>query len=121
MKLSSTEIGKKAEQKALIFLEKRGLKILEKNYRSALGEIDLIMQDKDTTVFIEVRSRKNNSKLDAIETIDQRKTKKIIQTSQQYLQNAKKSTSLYYRFDVISIHGDIEDKNIEWIKNAFDA
>jgi len=121
LKLSSTEIGKKAEQKALIFLEKRGLKILEKNYRSALGEIDLIMQDKDTTVFIEVRSRKNNSKLDAIETIDQRKTKKIIQTSQQYLQNAKKSTSLYYRFDVISIHGDIEDKNIEWIKNAFDA
>ena len=56
-------IGYKAEEKALFFLEERGLKVVERNFRCRFGEIDLIMQDNDVLVFVEVRkmlSKLNN-------------------------------------------------------------
>ena len=121
MKSTTTEKGRLAEDTALDFLKNEGLLLLQRNYRSPQGEIDLIMQDKDTTVFVEVRSRMQNKILYTIETIDKRKQIRIIRTSQYYLQDAKKNRTRYYRFDVISISGKIAEKNIEWIKNAFDA
>ncbi len=121
MNTSSTVKGRLAEDKALLFLRNEGLSALVRNYRSPQGEIDLVMQDKDTTVFVEVRSRSRNKMLDAIETIDQRKQNRIILTSQHYLQNAEKIKTQFYRFDVISINGKDNEANIEWIKNAFDA
>lgn len=121
MKSGTTEKGRQAEDRALTFLENEGLSVIVRNYRSAQGEIDLIMQDGDATVFVEVRSRTRNKILHTIETIDQRKQNKIILTSQHYLQNAERSSTPYYRFDVISISGRTDQENIEWIKNAFDA
>jgi putative endonuclease len=118
---TTTDKGRLAEDKALEFLISEGLVTLARNYRSRQGEIDLIMQDKDTTVFVEVRARTNNKVLHAIETIDQRKQSHIIRTSQHYLQHDKKNQTHYYRFDVICMNGPIDKANIEWIKNAFDA
>lgn len=122
MKPTTTTVkGRRAEDRALDFLTAEGLELLTKNYRSRQGEIDLIMRDKDTTVFVEVRARTSNKIMHAVETIDQRKQNRIIRTSQHYLQREEKSKTLYYRFDVIAISGPMEEANIEWIKNAFDA
>jgi putative endonuclease len=118
---TTTAKGRLAEDRALDFLKNQGLLILVRNYRSAQGEIDLIMRDKDTTVFVEVRARTHNKVLHAIETIDQRKQNRIVRTSQHYLQHAEKNSSRYYRYDVVCICGTIDNANIEWIKNAFDA
>jgi putative endonuclease len=118
---TTTELGRLAEDEALALLIDEGLQLLTRNYRSPQGEIDLIMQDKDITVFVEVRARKNNHILHPIETIDKRKQNHIIRTSQHYLQQAEKNRSRYYRYDVICLTGSIDKKNIEWIKNAFDA
>ena len=121
MKSGTTEKGRLAEDMALNFLKNEGLSVVVRNYRSPQGEIDLIMQDRDTTIFVEVRSRAGSKILDTIETIDQRKQNRIILTSQHYLQNAERSSTPYYRFDVILINGRTDKENIEWIKNAFDA
>ena len=121
MKSSTTDKGRLAEDKALDYLENQGLVLEARNFRSRQGEIDLIMLDNDTCVFIEVRSRKNNSFLHAAETIDQRKRTKIIQTSQLYIQKMQKKSNRFFRFDVVTINGQFDDVNIEWIKNAFDA
>ena len=118
---TTTDKGRVAEDKALAYLKNQGLVPITRNYRSPRGEIDLIMQDKDITVFIEVRARTRDNILHPIETIDQRKKNKIILTSQHYLQHGEKRSSRCYRYDVISLSGPIDKANIEWIKNAFDA
>jgi putative endonuclease len=121
LKSGTTEKGRLAEDLALNFLKNEGLSVIVRNYRSPQGEIDLIMQDRDTTIFVEVRSRAGSKILDTIETIDQGKQNRIILTSQHYLQNAERGSTPYYRFDVILISGRSVKENIEWIKNAFDA
>lgn len=123
MKLTRTtaDKGRLAEAKALDYLTGEGMVVLARNYRCRQGEIDLIMQDKDTTVFVEVRARTTSKVLHAMETIDRRKQNHIIRTSQHYLQHGKKNNTRYYRFDVITISGPLNKANIEWIKNAFDA
>lgn len=113
--------GKIAEELAYRFLDRQGLKLLTRNYRSRRGEIDLIMQDGDVIVFIEVRSRKNNRTMNVIESISSEKCSRIISTSQQYLQNRRQIDQFSCRFDIVLITGRPESAEIEWIKNAFEA
>jgi putative endonuclease len=107
-----------AEKVASQFLINQGLSELNTNYRSRYGEIDLIMQDHETIVFIEVRYRSSTKFLDPIETIDKIKTRKIIRTSQKFLQEFPDHDKLY-RFDVITLTGKIDSPTVNWIKNAF--
>ncbi|MBF8268721.1 MAG: UPF0102 protein Nwat [Gammaproteobacteria bacterium] len=113
--------GKLAEDIAYQYLKQQGLKLLVKNYRSHTGEIDLIMRDGEITVFIEVRSRRYNSYMHAVETIDSGKRTHIIVTSQEYLQHHRRSNKDICRFDVVLLTGAPESARIEWIKNAFEA
>ena len=69
-KVTSNEIGQNAELLALQFLQSRGLKLIEKNFSSRHGEIDLIMSDKEGLVFVEVRFRKNTLFGTGAETVD---------------------------------------------------
>lgn len=117
----STGLGKKAEEIAFTFLKEKGLKPLERNYHTHRGEIDLIMQDKDITVFIEVRARSSNSFLEAIETIDQKKQSNIIYASEHYLQARRRTNKDICRFDVVTLTGKPGAEKIHWIKEAFDA
>ena len=91
---------------------------LKKNYRSKYGEIDLIMNDIDTIIFVEVRYRSNTKFIDPIETIDKIKIQRIITTSQIFLQEFPEHDKLY-RFDIITLTGNIDLPQINWIKNAF--
>lgn len=118
-----TKQGRMAETIACDYLNKQfGFILLDRNYRTPLGEIDLIMKDGDITVFIEVRSRTRQAYLDALETIDHRKRKRIIQTSEYYLQrHVSNYNNVKCRFDVVTLTGPLESAKLEWIKNAFDA
>ena len=77
--------GALAEQHAARYLQQQGLKPVAQNYRSRFGEIDLIMQDGATLVFVEVRLRRSANFGGAAASIDARKQQRIIRTAQQYL------------------------------------
>ena len=119
--LHASAKGKQAEHAALDFLRGCGLKFLGRNYRAARGEIDLILQDGSTVVFVEVRSRADNAWMDAVESIDRRKIENIIHASRQYLQQHGIADDAEYRFDVVTLTGKSRAPKIEWIKDAFEA
>lgn len=109
--------GNKAETHACDFLQQKGLKLITRNYHCRQGEIDLIMNHNGTTVFVEVRYRKNANFGDAKESVTIQKQKKIRTTALHYLQSQKNETNA--RFDVIAITGEGQQQVFEWIQNAF--
>ena len=119
-KKTSTQIGKLTEELAEKYLLEHGLYLVSKNFHSRQGEIDLIMRDGDTWVFIEVKYRKNNlfgGAINAISTTKQRKIKHSVAFFLHKHQLNEYNTPC--RFDVIAIEGNIDYPNITWIKNAF--
>ena len=118
---TTRDIGQATETIAQQYLEKRGLNLLERNYLCRTGEIDLIMHDDQTLVFVEVRYRKNDNYGQAFETINHSKQQKLINTASYYLQNHPEQSNHPARFDVISISGKPEQYDINWIQNAFQA
>ena len=106
--------GAGAEEQAHNFLISKGLKPICRNYRCKLGELDLIMSDNQTLVFIEVRYRKTDQYGSAAENITKTKQSRIIAATHIYLSSQKIDSPI--RFDVIAISGN---GDLEWIKNAF--
>lgn len=113
------QTGQLAENKALIYLTAQGLKLVTKNYSCRLGEIDLIMRDKEYLVFIEVRSRKSMSFGGGVASITFAKRQKIIKTTSHYMLKHQLQDKYPLRFDVISIDGS--SGSITWLKDAFGA
>lgn len=111
-----TNKGEAAEQLACDYLQQQGLRLLEKNYRSRQGEIDLVMQQGDSLVFIEVRQRSNTRFGGAAASVTTKKQEKLRLTALHYLQH--KAPRANARFDVIAIQGD-NNQHIEWIRDAF--
>ena len=110
--------GHAAESKALRYLERRGLRLLTRNYRTKSGEIDLIMQQEETLVFIEVRYRQSSKFGSAVESVTPSKQHKLLLTANQFLQQNGVETPC--RFDVVGISGR-DQTEIEWIQDAFQA
>lgn len=106
--------GKIYEEKAKKFLIEQGIKILDRNFYSKYGEIDIIVEDGENIVFIEVKYRKNLNFGFPEESIDKRKRGKILKTANYYLK-VKKLENKKVRFDSILFL----DKKIKWIKNIF--
>ena len=121
-KISTTLKGQQQEQVACAFLSVRGLKLIDKNYRCKMGEIDLIMTDvtlrEPELVFIEVRSKADPEHGHAFETITKTKQQKLIKTATYYLIEKNLYNTTPCRFDIIAIHGTGTVEPIEWIKNA---
>lgn len=114
--------GAQAEAQAEAYLVQQGLVTRAKNYRAKQGEIDLIMTQGETLVFVEVRLRTNPYFTTAAETVDYRKQQKMIKTAQQFLLQQRLMDKVPCRFDVIAIDNTPKDPNsIQWIKNAFSA
>ncbi|MFH1478401.1 MAG: YraN family protein [Candidatus Omnitrophota bacterium] len=119
MNLSRKESGKKGEELALGYLKKQGYKILEKNYKTKLGEIDIIGMDGRYCSFIEVRSRENTRFGSPEESIDIKKRSKLIRAALFYIKN-KKMEDKPCRFDVVAVLGiNSASPKINLIKNAF--
>lgn len=118
-KISNKIKGLLGENLAEKYLKENGYKILERNYRySRIAEIDIIAKDKDTIVFIEVKSRSNLNFGHPFEAINKTKLQHIFQTGLFYLQNTKEKYK-NYRIDIIGITTNTNDKmpKIEHIKD----
>lgn len=113
-------IGQQAEEAAHQYLCQRGLRLIQKNYRCKLGEIDLIMRDADSLVFVEVRYRKTSAYGSAAASVDLRKQQKLVKTATHYLMWHKLSQQTPCRFDVVAIKPCVDSvSEISWLKDAF--
>lgn len=108
--------GRAAETLALRFLLDRGMRLLARNFSCRLGEIDLIVDHSGTTVFVEVRQRRNTAFGSGAESITRGKRTRLIATARFYL--ARQPVQPPCRFDVVSVTAD---DDIEWIQDAFGA
>ena len=113
------KIGNQAEDYALKYLKKQKLKLVKRNYLSALGEIDLVMLDQRMLVFIEVRFRQQNTYGGALASVDKRKRHKLIKTAELFLIKHPQYQHFICRFDIIAIQDRLRYDNILWVKNAF--
>ena len=104
-KLAHLAQGRKAEIQAYEHLKTRGLKLLARNYRTPFGEIDLIMEQQDTVVFVEVRYRQSEEFGTPAETIDFRKQAKLRATALYYLQRHRHASKKPCRFDIVAVTG----------------
>ena len=111
-------LGKNGEDYAIDYLRSNRFKILNRNYRCSLGEIDIIAKEKDTIVFVEVKTRKSDDYTEPFESVGKKKQAKIRDLALYYLQE-KDCSDCEIRFDVLSIIIDGQDKKVEHIKNAF--
>ena len=107
-------LGRAGEQKALEYLLKAGYKLLEKNYKTHLGEIDLIVKDESVIVFVEVKTRLSDDFGAPAEAVTKRKQEKYFLVATQYLKQ-KHAMDAPSRFDVI----EIENGQINHIIDAF--
>jgi len=108
--------GDFGENSACKYIKKNGYKILDKNFRTKFGEIDLIGIERDTICFIEVKARSRSDYGSPEEFVTKRKQERLWKTASIYI---NKNTLEFenYRFDVISV--DLENEDIEIFKNAF--
>jgi len=110
--------GQVFEDIACNYLQSKGLRLKKRNVAFSTGEIDIIMTDQDTLVFVEVRYRKQKEFGGAAASVDWYKQKKLIKTAQLYLQRQYGNTPPQCRFDVVAIQGSEDQFDINWIKNA---
>lgn len=118
--MTTKEIGDFGENMAVKYLEDKGYDILERNFRRKMGEIDIIADDDDTTVFVEVKTRKSNKYGEPSEYVDYRKQEKLKKTAMTYADGVNDEI----RFDVIDIlyeekYGELFLVRINHIENAF--
>ncbi|SFV69471.1 Predicted endonuclease distantly related to archaeal Holliday junction resolvase [hydrothermal vent metagenome] len=114
------KIGNKVEDYALKYLKNKGLSLIERNYLTKYGELDLVMLDNNTLVFIEIRYRKKSDFGSAVETVNLKKQKKIINTAEYFLNEYEQYQHYDCRFDVLGVDNILKYKNVSWIKNAFE-
>ncbi|MFC1501059.1 YraN family protein [Elusimicrobiota bacterium] len=116
--INSKSIGNEAERIGSEFLKKKGYKILNMNFRTSYGEIDIIAKNESDLVFVEVKFRKSSEFGHPKEAVGKHKQKRIVKAAIQYLKE-EKLTKNNIRFDVLSIGPSFNE--IELVKSAFDA
>ncbi|MBV1870160.1 MAG: YraN family protein [Gammaproteobacteria bacterium] len=122
----SQKKGQKFELFSEAYLTKRGLRLVTRNFSCRHGEIDLIMKDEQTLVFVEVRYRNNSQFGSALDSITLAKQARIIKTAHYYLQTNGSTNKLFCRFDALGISGQdsletqkTKHLQVEWVKDAF--
>lgn len=112
------ELGRLCEEEAARFLKKQGYRILERNYRSVFGEIDVIAEEKGYLVFVEIKSRSSPLFGPPHLRVTKKKRENIIRSAQSYLKRHGLTDS-DCRIDVVTVSLDKEKGRIELIKDAF--
>lgn len=119
-KPTTHKVGQQTEAFAKEHLVKHGLSFIDQNVHCRHGEIDLIMKDGESFVFVEVKYRKNNQYGGAISAVPYSKQKKIKHCVAFFLHKSNLNEyNTPCRFDVIALEGDISHPEITWLKNAF--
>jgi putative endonuclease len=117
--LDRRQAGAAAEDAAQAFLIENGLQPLARNVRYPFGEIDLVMLDSATLVFVEVRFRRNSNFGGAAVSVDAGKRRKIARASQAWLSSHKRFSTASCRFDVVAATPSATGVQCEWIRSAF--
>lgn len=120
MVIQKKEIGGAGENTAILFLKKNKYKILEANYSTKTGEIDIICENNKYVVFVEVKTRKKNSLVNGVYAVNYKKQEHIIKTAHIYIETHK--INKQPRFDIIEVEYDpdkSEYRVINHIKDAF--
>jgi len=118
MKKYKQKLGKRAEALAEEYLKRKGFQILKRNYRYGHKEIDLIGKDGNTIVFIEVKAGRSKGFGAPQERVNLKKQKNLIEVANHFIQK-ENITDCDFRFDVLAISYQKDDKIIDHIKNAF--
>ena len=95
--------------------------LVRRNYRCRRGEIDLVMRDIDTLVFVEVRRRTSLAFGGGLDSIDARKRARLVAAAEHYLMMNRIGDESPCRFDVVAIDGPCRRATIEWVRDAFDG
>ncbi len=110
-------LGSIGEDIAANYLKKKGYKILHRNYKTPLGEADIIVKDKDTIVFVEVKARSSGAFGQPFEAVDYRKQEKLKKIALYYLKHNRIESPV--RFDVVSIISRDKNAEVNHIAEAF--
>ncbi len=111
-------LGVRGEALAAAYLEQQGYRVLERNYRCTLGELDLVVADAAYVVFVEVKTRQGQAALHPSLSVTRRKQAKVRQLGEHYL-SQHPALTLQPRFDVVAISADGGAETIEHLPNAF--
>jgi putative endonuclease len=112
-------LGRVAEDKAVEFLKSNGYKIIERNYKNKLGEIDIVAKDRDTVCFVEVKCRSSNRFGLAVEAVSGAKQRQISRAALVFLKS-RNLLDAKARFDVVALEGAAGFDKINLIKSAFE-
>ena len=113
-------LGKRGEDVALEYLLQRGMKLLERNWRSGHKELDLVMEEEGFIRIVEVRSRSVPAQIDPLESVDHAKRRKTIQAAKGYVAaNRSRIKGKEVVFDVVSILFNGELFKVEYVREAF--
>ncbi|EGO63128.1 YraN family protein [Acetonema longum] len=116
--MNHLDLGKAGEQAVSLFLTRKGYAIMERNFRTRWGEIDLIARDKEDLVFVEVKTRRGAAFGTGAEAVIWHKQQKIIKTAQIYL-SQKRLDAANLRFDVVEVNVKNNSLEFNHIVNAF--
>lgn len=116
--MTAGETGRRSERLACRYLRKKGFRLIERNYRSGRHEIDLVMRDGDTTVFVEVKARSSTDFGRPAEFVTAAKRRFLLLAAEAYLLENRLS-GRPARFDVIEVY--LPKQDIVHIENAFGA
>src|SRR4030066_896774 len=117
--MEKKELGKKGEEVALRFLKKKGYRIIERNYVCKMGEMDIIAKEKDTLVFIEVKTRTSTLFGPPQLAVNSSKQRQLSKVALNFLKE-KQLEDVKARFDVVAILLVQKGEEIELIKDAFE-
>lgn len=121
MSMAPGAIGAHFEQLALEHLERAGLKLVERNFRTRFGELDLILRDGPTLVFAEVRYRRDPRFGGSAASVGAAKRTKLTRAAQGFLQAHPRLAALPCRFDVVAFDGDADAPACDWQRAAFET
>ena len=113
--------GDAVETAALNHLQARGLRLLARNASTRGGELDLVMQDGDTVVFVEVRYRASHAFGGGAASVDAGKQRKLVHAAQVFLARHPQHAQAACRFDVIAASGAAAAPRLDWLRDAFRA
>jgi putative endonuclease len=113
--ISTRDRGTRAETQVTDYLSRAGMQVVDRNFASAGGEVDIVGCHGDTYVFVEVRYRRADKLGAPVETVDGNKQRRVIKAATSWLVKRKLWDRVPVRFDVVGVTGN----RIEWIKDAF--
>jgi putative endonuclease len=120
--MDRSEIGQRGEDAAAAFLQRLGMQIETRNWRSPAGEIDIVVRDGDELVFVEVKTRKSERAGTAEEAVSAAKQRRIVRLARAYLASVGGTPDMGVRFDVVAIRVIAEDRALlRHYRGAFEA